>query len=980
MRSFFKSFTWFLLLLIVGVTGLLSSLFGGSDPVTVPGDLSGGMAWFGSSKNVFALVAGLIAALGAIGSIAQLLGPSAATEHTVQDLATAVRDVKAELMPSLEVITGFRQLRPEAIRRLPTSLLVAEHGIVPYEDSAGLLRELFDWAEGSAGAPVGRLYVAPAGYGKTRLALEVVTTLNARGWKAGIIPRFAMDRRGAVDAEPDGPLCRLLASRGKGAFLVLDYAEGRSEHIERVAREALKFASGAPICILLLARASGAWWSDLRRESRFVEQVFDARALTLTERPLSIKQAEDLHVSAAKAFARELAKAEAEQWHGSPLSLDEPLPPMRPNALTDRSPLSIAMEAYLSLCGHQVHDSALDEIARDERRHWVRALGIPAPGTDHTADEILQAFLSCVAVSTLIQGLEAFSSQAELDNELHGLVAVALRNMPRSKRTAEEDSAMETRLRTCLKHLYGSQDSSGMRLLPVRPDLVGEAICADALKLEPSLLRDAAAMGERQMTAALVVANRASGNAHGVRRRLTVLRALEVALSDCDGVSIGMVLDVARREPGGVITALVNIAGRLSDDALAQGMFRVDPHHPVFQVLLRSWAEERLFRRLEAEPSANTEKDVATVAATTALWKKLADEGSALVFEAPESKDGPRVEEGLLFGNAARRTLDIGKAREWYNLGYTALRSIKEPNLCINVQMIDHRVSYALREHSEGDKAKARELLDAADVDLRELPTSGDPWYLLGSLTVANASLTILSSGSIADRELASQRYKKTLELLIESGTAACIKVLRPAIQFFANVMLAACQQGDLYVGVTVGELALKLATASNEDQLDYVSSTAPLLVQIYVNLSLVYSEIDEQGKARDASEHAVDAARDCFAIDAKVYRFELAKALDSLAVDELHAGRYAEAVTLESEADQLFLNAELVEAMREREDRAACLVNQAAALRLMGENDQARAVVKSAAELYRDIVKDGPPRHPHMLSRLESMSASLGA
>lgn len=979
MRSFFKSLTWFLLLLSVGAMGLLASLFGGSDPVTVPGDVSGWRAWFDSSKNVLALVAGLIAAFGAIGSIAQLLGPRAATERTTKDLQATVLDVKAELMPSIEVITGFRQLPPEAIRRLPTSLLVAEHGIVPYEDSAGLKRELLDWAERSAEALVGRLYVAPAGHGKTRLALEVVTALNARGWNAGIIPRFAMDRRGSVDAEPDGPLRRLLASRGKGAFLVLDYAEGRSEHIERIAREALKAAIGAPICILLLARASGAWWSDLRRESRFVEQVFDARPLTLTDRPLSIKQAGALHVSAVKAFARELAKAEAGQWSSPHLRVDETLPPWRPNALIDRSPLSIAMEAYLSLCGHEVHDSALDEIARDERRHWVRALGIPAPGTDHTANEILNAFQRCVAVSTLIQGLEACSSQAELDNELHGLVALALRNMPRSKRTVEADTALEARLRTCLKHLYGSQDSSGMRLLPVRPDLVGEAICADALKLEPSLLRDAAAMGERQMTAAYVVANRASGDAHGVRRRLTVLRALEVALSDCDGVRIGMVLDVARREPGGVVTALVNIAGRLSDDALAQGILRVDPDHPVFQAVLRSWAEERLFRRLEAEPAVNAGKDVATVAAMTALWEELVDEGSALVFEVPESEDGPRVEEGLLFANAARRTLDIVKAREWYNLGYIALRSVKEPNLGINVLMIDHRVSYAVREHSEGNKAKARELLDAADVDLRELPTSSDPWYLLGSLAVSNASITILSSGSIADRELASQRYRKTLELLMEAGSAACVKVLRPAIHFYANVMLAASQQSDLNVGVTVGELALNLATAINEDQLDYVSSTAPLLVQIYVNLSLVYSEIGQPEKARDASEHAVDAARDCFAIDAKTYRFDLAKALDSLAVDELRAGRYAEAVTLESEADQLFLSAEPVEARQEREDRVACLVNQAVAFYHMYENDQARAVAETAAELYREMVKDGPPRHPHMFSQLELLRASLG-
>lgn len=978
MRSFFKSMTWFLLLLGVGAAGLLSSLFGGSDPVTLPSAPSHWLAWLGSSKNVFALVTGLIAAIGAVGSMAQLLGPTAATERTAQDLQANILDFKAGLMPSLELITGFRELPPETTCRLPTSLLVAEYGIVPYHDAVGQMRELLEWAERSVGAPSGRLYVAPAGGGKTRLALEVVTKLNQRGWRAGIIPRFAMDRRGAMDSEPDGPLRRLLASRGEGAFLVLDYAEGRADHIDRLAKEALKATQGAPICILLLARASGPWWSELRRGSRVVEQVFDATARALAAEAMSIEEARSLKARAVEAFARELTKAEAGQAVQAPERGNEQLPPLQNEACADRSPLSIAMEAYLALRGHEVYDSALDEIARDERRHWARALGVPAPERDDRAKEVLHALLRCVAVLTLAQGTEAHGSQLELDNELDDLVTCALHNMPRSKESAQVDSSMLDRLRTCLKHLYGLQDSHGARLLPIRPDLVGEAICADALAVDPTLLRDLAGTGESQMTSAFVVANRASGEVHGVRRRLSVLSALEIALSGYDGAQIGVVLDVARREPGGIVAALVNVAPRMSDDALAQGMFSIDPNHPMFQTVLRSWAEERLFRRLEQKSAADGEKDVAAVAATVELWERLAEEGSALVLKTSEFEGGPRVEEGLFFGNAARRTSDIVKAREWFDLGHTALRAVKEPLLCVSVLVIEHLVSYAEREYCEGNRPRARELLDAADVELQRLPISSDPWYLLGCLKVSHAFVSILGSGSIADRELASQRYRRTLSLLSEAGPAAWMKVLGPAVQFFANVMPAACQQGDLTTALSVGELALQLTAPNDHDEFDHVSATAPLLVQIYINLSLVYSTSNQPGKARDASEHAVEAARDCFAIDSKAHRFGLAKALDSLAVDEILVGRYAEAVSLETEADQLFLEADPTEAELEREDRAACLVNQAAALWRMEEHDLARSAADVAAGLYREIVEDGLPRYPHIFSRLQSLSASL--
>jgi hypothetical protein len=71
---------------------------------------------------------------------------------------------------------------------LPSMLLRPEYGVVPFTGRQAELADLLAWC--TAAPPVAaRLLTAPAGQGKTRLALRLCELVRRQGWLAGVVPR-----------------------------------------------------------------------------------------------------------------------------------------------------------------------------------------------------------------------------------------------------------------------------------------------------------------------------------------------------------------------------------------------------------------------------------------------------------------------------------------------------------------------------------------------------------------------------------------------------------------------------------------------------------------------------------------------------------------------------------------------------------------------------------------------------------------------
>lgn len=137
--------------------------------------------------------------------------------------------------------------------RSPGGLLRAERETVTYQRSDESLAELLAWADSPP--PVGlRLLTGPAGEGKTRVARELCRRLRERGWVAGPAVRTLT----GSELRQVGPLALPL-------LLVLDDAETEAERITELAAAAAAGRAGAPIRLLLLARAAGSWLRPLRR-------------------------------------------------------------------------------------------------------------------------------------------------------------------------------------------------------------------------------------------------------------------------------------------------------------------------------------------------------------------------------------------------------------------------------------------------------------------------------------------------------------------------------------------------------------------------------------------------------------------------------------------------------------------------------------------------------------------------------------------
>lgn len=407
--------------------------------------------------------------------------------HTTRRMLDVVEGLRREanLRPGLR-LKRYLPLSAGQIANLPTRLVVAEHGVVPFIPLSSVADDLLVWAQTGEGVS-GKLIAGPGGYGKTRLAIHIAQTLYEKGWQqSGLISATDWSNSN-VTAE----LSVMMHDPGSaGVLLIIDYAECRIPQIRSVVRTAMAAQNDEgvrPVRILLLARSAGIndetgwhhqagdWWHALLDE-RGADT--SPERLCFTVEPIIADAINNVPPSrrrewvelAAVAIETALRRAGQDSLIANP-EKRQPITDERLASFEASSPLLLVFEAFLHVRSTDMRGSPLAEMAREESRHWLRALGDSVELTSPCG----RAMQFAVAALTLCRGLPASETQT--------LAGLACSLVFPSDADPREVAHTELKIGQALEQLYGEED-----LQPVTPDLLGEQIVGESLAIRPELL------------------------------------------------------------------------------------------------------------------------------------------------------------------------------------------------------------------------------------------------------------------------------------------------------------------------------------------------------------------------------------------------------------------------------------------------------------------------------------------------------------
>ncbi|MEI7033311.1 tetratricopeptide repeat protein [Streptomyces pratensis] len=153
----------------------------------------------------------------------------------------------------LEVWASPPPADPAFLRELPSRMLNARFGVVPFTGRHAELAELQQWRDVGPRLAVRWLH-APGGQGKTRLADEFAAASVEEGWKAAAAthgPGTVLPGPGSQDLRLDG---------AAGLLLVVDYADRWPlSHLTWLMSNVLLHRPGVRTRVLMLGRGAEGW-------------------------------------------------------------------------------------------------------------------------------------------------------------------------------------------------------------------------------------------------------------------------------------------------------------------------------------------------------------------------------------------------------------------------------------------------------------------------------------------------------------------------------------------------------------------------------------------------------------------------------------------------------------------------------------------------------------------------------------------------
>lgn len=402
-----------------------------------------------------------------------------------------------ELVPALLLKHLFAQPPQLPDTPLPSSLLRAEYGIVPFAGRRSELDDLLAWCQSPTPLSA-HLVTAPAGVGKTRLAVQLAAELSSSNWIAGVLAENAPANKLVELARLSHPL-----------LLVIDYVEGRISQLEVLVEGIVAHGGHHSVRLLLLGRSAGDWLAQIRGSSNeTINELFvNAGRLPL----LSLVRPDDRHVEftrAVQAFSIHLE-----------LPADSVVPPADlADGHYDRA-LDLHSAALAGLLD-QADDIERTGDTRDpvlrvldhEKRYWKRsAIKVGDDRATLTMLGYVVALATMFGARTREQAVELLAHWISDRTRLSLVLA-------------------------WLQEMYPGDDV----LNPLRPDRLGEDHAAAELRTEPGLATEQSQARSPEQTArALTVLGRAAPR----HRELAEVISLLVK-SDPD-VRVPLAMDVA---------------------------------------------------------------------------------------------------------------------------------------------------------------------------------------------------------------------------------------------------------------------------------------------------------------------------------------------------------------------------------------------------------------------------------------------------
>jgi hypothetical protein len=332
------------------------------------------------------------------------------------------REFQRQVLSRLSGLAGLPAATAAAVRRLASAALVidprqmwqpgaypetaltrADFAVVPFAGRDDTLAELTGWCRSAAPVAL-RLYTGAGGMGKTRLMIEACARMRAEGWAAGFLRNDA-----------HGPLDDVLER--DNVVIVVDYAEGRHEHLRELLSAALAPGRAGTVRVVALARAGGEWWARLRSERGGVGDFVlgpatSAKALA----PLAPTPADR-----EREFSRAAVSFAARLGRGSSPPAATPLD----GEHYDRV-LFLHMKALAAVMGEDAEgDRALLDFALNRER-WFWDRGIDAAGFPQLAGRPIAQAAAAATLAGRLENRQAAIEQIALAPELAGQPAVAI--------------------------------------------------------------------------------------------------------------------------------------------------------------------------------------------------------------------------------------------------------------------------------------------------------------------------------------------------------------------------------------------------------------------------------------------------------------------------------------------------------------------------------------------------------------------------
>ena len=487
--------------------------------------------------------------------LVQLLGQSARDLETWAESAPALRQRAAlHLDRVLDPLT-----RDRGESREPSVLLRAEYQVVPFLEAGreAELEHLVEWCADPDLLKI-ELWTGQGGSGKTRLLVEWCRRLREQGWHAGFL-------REPTEADLD-----VLLTAGAPRLVVVDYPESHSDTVKRLL-DRLDNQLHARLRVVLLARTAGSWWVNLPGPGNpRIEHLFkvvsppSVRSLSALPSPEDIRRAH--FRSAVDAFVTIL---------GVPPDARHPDAPddLMTDPRFDRT-LYVHAAALLGLVLSKTPsaEDVLSEFLKHERSFWVRALR----QQNARSDEDLQFVDRAAALITLAGGARDMDASTDL-------VTWALEG---------EDRQLQRDVQRVL-HTFQGRDANTGEIEALRPDLLGEQLVDEVLRIAPDLIDMALTRCDaaQQATAVTVVSRIAARTETGRPWLSTMVRYWADRLPeirDPMGPAIALALDITRD---------LDLAAAVSAACDAEGDRLSVPLREIAVVVL-----EAMLRGLEHEP------------------------------------------------------------------------------------------------------------------------------------------------------------------------------------------------------------------------------------------------------------------------------------------------------------------------------------------------------------------------------------------